>query len=117
MRNTWLAEQLQSISEEPNSFIIEETIKYIEQLEDDNESLQVALEGTIGVLKNGTNHWKNNLNRRKEPETLTFLALFFCYLQIIGVHLNLLLILQNLVYLIKRTCCVCKLQHLVGQMD
>ena len=24
MRNTWLAEQLQSISEEPNSFIIEE---------------------------------------------------------------------------------------------
>ena len=38
MRNTWLAEQLQSISEEPNSFIIEETI---------NESLQVALEGTI----------------------------------------------------------------------
>lgn len=44
MRNTWLAEQLQSISEEPNSFIIEETIKYIEQLEDDNESLQVALE-------------------------------------------------------------------------
>lgn len=42
-----LAEQLQSISEEPNSFIIEETIKYIEQLEDDNESLQVALEGTI----------------------------------------------------------------------
>ena len=43
--------------------------------------------------------------------------LFFCYLQIIDVHLNLLLILQNLVYLIKRTCCVCKLQHLVGQMD
>ena len=51
MRNTWLAEQLQSISEEPNSFIIEETIKYIEQLEDDNESLQVALEGTIWSLK------------------------------------------------------------------
>ena len=59
MRNTWLAEQLQSISEEPNSFIIEETIKYIEQLEDDNESLQVALEGTIWSPKNGTNHWKN----------------------------------------------------------
>ena len=35
----------------------------------------------------------------------------------IDVHSNLLLILQNLVYLIKRTCCVCKLQHLVGQMD
>ena len=51
MRNTWLAEQLQSISEEPNSFIIEETIKYIEQLEDDNESLQVALKELFGVLK------------------------------------------------------------------
>ena len=53
----------------PILFIIEETIKYIEQLEDDNESLQVALEGTIWSPKNGTNHWKNNLNRRKEPET------------------------------------------------
>ena len=40
MRNTWLAEQLQSISEEPNSFIIEETIKYIEQLEDDKNRAQ-----------------------------------------------------------------------------
>ena len=53
----------------PILFIIEETIKYIEQLEDDNESLQVALEGTIWSPKNGTNLWKNNLNRRKEPET------------------------------------------------
>ena len=35
MRNTWLAEQLQSISEEPNSFIIEETIKYFEELAKD----------------------------------------------------------------------------------
>ena len=69
MRNTWLAEQLQSISEEPNSFIIEETIKYIEQLEDDNESLKLHWKEPFGVLKNGTNHWKNNLNRRKEPET------------------------------------------------
>lgn len=72
MRNTWLAEQLQSISEEPNSFIIEETIKYIEQLEDDNESLQVALEGTIWSPKNGTNHWKNNLNRRKSQKRKCF---------------------------------------------
>ncbi|REC30930.1 hypothetical protein CF160_02475 [Enterococcus pseudoavium] len=47
MRNTWLAEQLATISEEKNQFVIAETIKYIEQLEDDNESLQVALEGNI----------------------------------------------------------------------
>ncbi|GAA2898813.1 hypothetical protein P7H00_01520 [Enterococcus pseudoavium] len=47
MRNTWLAEQLATISDEKYQFVITETIKYIEQLEDDNESLQVALEGNI----------------------------------------------------------------------
>lgn len=47
MRNTWLQEQLVAISNEQNSFVVDEVIKYIEQLEDDNESLQVALEGNI----------------------------------------------------------------------
>ncbi|MGM0175579.1 hypothetical protein [Enterococcus sp. DIV0800] len=47
MRNTWLQEQLATISDEKNQFVIAEAIKYIEQLEDDNESLQVALEGNI----------------------------------------------------------------------
>lgn len=47
MRNTWLQEQLAAISDEKNQFVIAEAIKYIEQLEDDNESLQVALEGNI----------------------------------------------------------------------
>ncbi|MFC4771983.1 hypothetical protein [Enterococcus hermanniensis] len=47
MRNTWLAEQLAKISDEKNQFIIDEAVKYIEQLEDDNESLQIALEGNI----------------------------------------------------------------------
>lgn len=47
MRNTWLQEQLSTISDEKSRFVIEEAIKYIEQLEDDNESLQVALEGNI----------------------------------------------------------------------
>jgi len=47
MRNTWLQEQLKSIDEPRYAFIIQETINYIEQLEDDNESLQVSLEGTI----------------------------------------------------------------------
>ncbi|MBO0413519.1 hypothetical protein JZO77_24225 [Enterococcus hulanensis] len=47
MRNTWLQEQLATISDEKSRFVIEEAIKYIEQLEDDNESLQVALEGNI----------------------------------------------------------------------
>ena len=47
MRNTWLQEQLTAISDENYQFIIDEAVKYIEQLEDDNESLQVALEGNI----------------------------------------------------------------------
>lgn len=47
MRNTWLQEQLAEISEEKYQFIVAEAVKYIEQLEDDNESLQVALEGNI----------------------------------------------------------------------
>ena len=51
MRNTWLQEQLTAISDEKYQFIIDEAVKYIEQLEDDNESLQVALEGNIGSPK------------------------------------------------------------------
>ena len=47
MRNTWLQEQLTAISDEKYQFIIDEAVKYIEQLEDDNESLQVPLEGNI----------------------------------------------------------------------
>lgn len=47
MRNTWLQEQLTAISDEKYQFIIDEAVRYIEQLEDDNESLQVALEGNI----------------------------------------------------------------------
>lgn len=47
MRNSWLQEQLAVISNEKNQFVLAEAIKYIEQLEDDNESLQVALEGNI----------------------------------------------------------------------
>ena len=47
MRNTWLQEQLTAISDEKYQFIIDEAVKYIEQLEDDNESLQVALDGNI----------------------------------------------------------------------
>ncbi len=54
MRNTWLQEQLTAISDEKYQFIIDEAVKYIEQLEDDNESLQVALEGNIWSPKNGT---------------------------------------------------------------
>lgn len=47
MKNTWLEEQFATISEEKYQFIITEAINYIEHLEDDNESLQVALEGNI----------------------------------------------------------------------
>lgn len=54
MRNTWLQEQLATISDEKYQFVIGEAVKYIEQLEDDNESLQIALEGNIWSPKNGT---------------------------------------------------------------
>lgn len=47
MRNPWLQEQLATISDEKYQFVIGEAVKYIEQLEDDNESLQIALEGNI----------------------------------------------------------------------
>lgn len=47
MRNTWLQEQLGTISEEKYQFVVDEAVKYIEQIEDDNESLQIALEGNI----------------------------------------------------------------------
>ncbi len=56
MRNTWLAEQLQSLQNEENKLVIQETLRYIEQLEDDNESLQVALEGNIWSPKK----WNEN---------------------------------------------------------
>ena len=56
MRNTWLAEQLQALKTEQNQLVIEETLRYIEQLEDDNESLQVALEGNIWSPKK----WNEN---------------------------------------------------------
>ncbi|MGM0216285.1 hypothetical protein [Enterococcus sp. AZ109] len=56
MRNTWLAEQLHALQTEDNKLVIEETLRYIEQLEDDNESLQVALEGTIWSPKK----WNEN---------------------------------------------------------
>lgn len=56
MRNTWLAEQLQSLQNEENKLVIQETLRYIEQLEDDNESLQVSLEGNIWSPKK----WNEN---------------------------------------------------------
>lgn len=56
MRNTWLAEQLQALRTEQNQLVIDETLRYIEQLEDDNESLQVALEGNIWSPKK----WNEN---------------------------------------------------------
>ena len=39
-----------------SAYTIEETLRYIEQLEDDNESLQVALEGNIWSPKK----WNEN---------------------------------------------------------
>ncbi|MBM7710008.1 hypothetical protein [Enterococcus lemanii] len=47
MRNQWLDEELKKIETSENQFLLSEVRKYIEQLEDDNESLQIALEGSI----------------------------------------------------------------------
>ena len=71
MRNTWLQEQLTAISDEKYQFIIDEAVKYIEQLEDDNESLQVALEGNIWSPKK----WNQKANN--------FLLCRFCSLRMI----------------------------------
>ncbi|MFV0558315.1 MAG: hypothetical protein ACK5MW_06715 [Enterococcus sp.] len=60
MRNTWLNEQLQRIETTENQFIIQEVRKYIEALEDDNESLQISLEGTIWSPKK----WQENSSPR-----------------------------------------------------
>lgn len=61
MRNKWLETELLKQKTAENNVIIDETVKYIEQLEDDNESLQIALEGSIwspkrwneGIQKDG----------------------------------------------------------------
>lgn len=47
MRNQWLDEELKKIETSENQFLLSEVRKYIEQLEDDNESLQISLEGSI----------------------------------------------------------------------
>lgn len=56
MRNTWLENELKKITEEKYQFIIDTCIHYIEELEDDNESLQIALEGNIWSPKK----WNEN---------------------------------------------------------
>lgn len=71
MRNKWLQEQLAAISNEQNKFVVDEVIKYIEQLEDDNESLQVALEGNIWSPK------KWNEKAEKQPKFVGCFSAFF----------------------------------------
>lgn len=60
MRNTWLEEQLTSIQGPAYQAIIQATKEYIEELEDDNESLQISLEGSIW----SPNRWNE---QKKEP--------------------------------------------------
>lgn len=63
MRNTWLAEQLKAIQEPQYQRILQAVIDYIEELEDDNESLQVSLEGSVW----SPNRWNDKADQ-KEPE-------------------------------------------------
>ncbi|WP_368250577.1 hypothetical protein [Enterococcus sp. 2201sp1_2201st1_B8_2201SCRN_220225] len=63
MRNTWLAEQLDQIQEPNYQKIIQATKDYIEELEDDNESLQISLEGSIW----SPNRWNEKIET-EQPE-------------------------------------------------
>lgn len=64
MRNTWLAEQLKTIQEPQYQVILQAAIDYIEELEDDNESLQVSLEGSIW----SPNRWNEQANKNNAPK-------------------------------------------------
>lgn len=61
MRNTWLEEQLNSIQDPAYQAILQATKEYIEELEDDNESLQISLEGSIW----SPNRWNEQV--KKQP--------------------------------------------------
>lgn len=63
MRNTWLAEQLDQIQEPNYQKIIQAIKDYIEELEDDNESLQISLEGSIW----SPNRWNEKIET-EQPE-------------------------------------------------
>lgn len=47
MRNQWLATELTKLQTAENEAVIKAALDYIQELEDDNESLQISLEGTI----------------------------------------------------------------------
>ncbi|MDT2757190.1 hypothetical protein P7G51_07330 [Enterococcus asini] len=65
MRNTWLAEQLDQIQEPNYQKIIQAAKDYIEELEDDNESLQISLEGSIW----SPNRWNEKIEiETEQPE-------------------------------------------------
>lgn len=70
MRNTWLNEQLTKITEPQYAFIIQEAVNYIEQLEDDNESLQISLEGTIWSPKKWREPSQNSSSEQDNPEAI-----------------------------------------------
>ncbi len=59
MRNHWIEEELKKIETTENQFLLKEIRQYIEQLEDDNESLQVALEGSIW----SPNRWNEGIQK------------------------------------------------------
>lgn len=59
MRNQWLEEELKKIEIPENQFLLDAARQYIEQLEDDNESLQVALEGSIW----SPNRWNEGIQK------------------------------------------------------
>lgn len=58
MRNQWLATELNKLKTPENEAVIQAALDYIQELEDDNESLQISLEGTIWSPEKWRDDWK-----------------------------------------------------------
>lgn len=58
MRNQWLDQQITQITTTENKAVMAAVRQYITELEDDNESLQVALEGSVWSPK----RWNEKIN-------------------------------------------------------
>ncbi|WP_169439104.1 hypothetical protein [Ligilactobacillus ceti] len=58
MRNQWLDQQITQITTTENKAVMAAIRQYITELEDDNESLQVALEGSVWSPK----RWNEKIN-------------------------------------------------------
>lgn len=50
----WIKNELRKLAvDEKSTFLVNETLAYIDEIKSDNESLQIALEGELWSPKNG----------------------------------------------------------------